>query len=79
MGGQEFFVVAKNNVRASFDDAVAVPTTHTEQRTIVRRVPGRAHSARRPIRRYIEKATGKLQKVRIPAHWRRIRSPVFFF
>jgi hypothetical protein len=79
MGGQAFSVVAKKNVRASFCDAVAVPTAHTEQRTIVCRVPGRAHSAGRPIRRYIEKATGKLQKVRIPARRRRIRSPFFFF
>jgi hypothetical protein len=70
MGGQAFFVVAKKSVCVSFGDAVAVPTTHTEQRTIVRRGPGRAHSAGRPIRRYIEKATGKLQKVRIQAHRR---------
>jgi len=49
------------------------------ERAIVWRGSGPAHSAGRPARRYIEKATGKLQKTRFPARHPTVRKRVFSF
>jgi hypothetical protein len=80
MGRQEIFVAAEKTAHAAFGDAAPARTVRTDSRPILWRVPARAHSAGRPTeRRYIEKATGKLQKVRLPAGRRSAGKRTFSF
>jgi hypothetical protein len=66
-------------VHGALPGAAFVRIEGTDERQILSRVPVRAHSAGWPTGGYIEKATGKLQKVRFLACRATVRKRAFSF